>query len=78
MQDGLLGQEREPADRPRLLVGYGTADRLVNTYGPLVDSVPPQQVLTRDGGHRWSTWERLWRTIEASGAISQPLSPEAG
>lgn len=59
----------EVRGRPSVIVGYGTADPLVATYGPLLKTVPAQRVHARDGGHRWSTWAPLWRTIASTGAI---------
>jgi pimeloyl-ACP methyl ester carboxylesterase len=71
-------QSIEARGRPNVIVGYGTADPLVATYGPLLKTVPTQQVHTRDGGHRWSTWAPLWRTIEAAGAIPNAHSAGSG
>lgn len=64
--------------QPSVVLGYGRTDPLAETYGPLLRSVPAQQVHTRRGGHRWSTWAPLWRTIEASGVLSEAHPRDAG
>lgn len=46
----------EPLARPEIWLAYGDRDRLRGAY-PLLDNVlRPEQVLVRDGGHRWSVW----------------------
>jgi pimeloyl-ACP methyl ester carboxylesterase len=47
-----------------ILLGFGGADRLAATYGPLVAALPPSHVYTIAGGHEWTTWAPLWDEIK--------------
>lgn len=60
-----LQQEAERPDRTPILVGYGESDRLAGALAPLIDTLDDDQVISRPGNHKWSTWEPLWSEIAA-------------
>lgn len=66
---GWFGQwpERRP-DVP-IHIAYGTDDRFAQANAMLAGLLPPENVLTTDGGHRWVVWSELWRQILAQGRI---------
>jgi pimeloyl-ACP methyl ester carboxylesterase len=45
---------------PIIYLGYGTSDRFTYAQDLLASLLPPEQVFAIDGGHDWSTWEKLW------------------
>jgi pimeloyl-ACP methyl ester carboxylesterase len=45
---------------PKIYLGYGTYDRFAYAQDLLATLLPPEQVVAIDGGHDWSTWEKLW------------------
>lgn len=56
--------EDEPGEnRPPIVLGYGTSDRMAAGYDSVMDLIQPSSVHTREGGHRWSTWRPLWDEI---------------
>ena len=46
--------------RPPLYVGYGTSDRFAASNQVLAKVLPPERVLTTEGGHEWAPWLALW------------------
>ena len=53
------------ADPVPIILGYGLEDRLAATYGPLNRAIDPSFVYTLDGGHKWTTWIRIWGRVAA-------------
>jgi pimeloyl-ACP methyl ester carboxylesterase len=49
-----------------IVLGFGGDDRLAETYGPLLATLPRSRVYTVDGGHAWTTWTPLWQEIKAT------------
>jgi pimeloyl-ACP methyl ester carboxylesterase len=49
-----------PSGPPRLLLAYGHDDRFADAHRMLSRLLPPESVVTVDGGHDWQTWTRLW------------------
>jgi pimeloyl-ACP methyl ester carboxylesterase len=47
---------RDPASAHRVWLAYGESDRLQPTMPLLVSVLPAEQVLVREGGHRWTVW----------------------
>ena len=45
---------------PKIYLGYGTKDRFTYAQDLLASLLPPEQVITMDGGHDWPTWKKLW------------------
>ncbi len=52
---------------PPIVLAYGRDDRFASAADLLAGRLPPERVLTVDGGHDWPTWQRLWRRIVANG-----------
>jgi pimeloyl-ACP methyl ester carboxylesterase len=48
---------------PPLYIGYGTEDRFTESNRTLARVLPPHHVMTTEGGHEWSPWQRLWTTF---------------
>ena len=48
---------------PPLWLGYGRADRFAAPNSLLAAVLPPDHVLTTEGGHDWAPWRRLWSTL---------------
>ena len=65
-----LQQTRANAEPVPILLGYGLDDRFSEFYGPLQDDVEGIRVYTRPGGHKWTTWSELWKTMQPD--IHQP------
>jgi hypothetical protein len=49
-----------------IVLGFGGDDRLAETYGPLLETLPRSRVYTVAGGHAWTTWTPLWQEIKAT------------
>lgn len=49
-----------PDQMPTLYLGYGEQDRFAATNAMVADELPRHQVLTRPGGHEWTTWRPLF------------------
>lgn len=47
-------------------LGYGTDDRFARMNALLSEKLPPENVVTTNGGHDWATWTTLWKTFLAS------------
>ncbi len=47
----------------RLYLGYGRHDKFAKADGLLAAVMPPNQVLTVEGGHDWPTWRVLWHDV---------------
>ena len=43
-----------------MYLGYGHNDRFSYAQDYLASLLPPEQVISIDGGHNWSTWEKIW------------------
>jgi pimeloyl-ACP methyl ester carboxylesterase len=56
----LKGYGKPDPALPPLWLGYGRGDRLAGADGLLAKVLPADHVLLADGGHRWSTWTKLW------------------
>lgn len=56
----LKGYAQPAPALPPLWLGYGRNDRLAGPDSLLAKVLPPDHVLTAEGGHRWSTWRKLW------------------
>lgn len=46
--------------RPPLWMGWGEDDRFVMSNRLVGTLLPPDRVLTTEGGHQWAPWQRLW------------------
>lgn len=66
----LQGYTDPEADRPRLILGWGTGDDLAPASRVLAEALPVDRVFTTPGGHDWPEWRRLWTEILASGALA--------
>jgi pimeloyl-ACP methyl ester carboxylesterase len=51
------------ADHPPLYLGYGVDDRFAFSHRLLAAVLPPERVVTTEGGHDWPEWTRLWRAL---------------
>ena len=49
-----------PDEMPKLYLGYGEQDRFAAANAMVGDELPPEQVVTRPGGHDWQTWRPLF------------------
>ncbi|MGQ0506349.1 MAG: alpha/beta hydrolase-fold protein [Myxococcaceae bacterium] len=49
-----------PGKGPEIYLAYGKHDRLVRGHGLLAAVLPPDHVLTVQGGHDWEPWVQLW------------------
>lgn len=56
---------RSGETQPRLFLGYGAQDDMAPACDLLAAALPPDRVRSIDGGHRWSTWEPLFRALLA-------------
>ena len=56
----LKGYLAPGANRPPLYLAYATEDRLSQGHRLLAANLPPQRVVTTQGGHDWPEWRRLW------------------
>ena len=45
---------------PDIYLGYGTRDRYSYGQKLLAEILPPDHVVTMDGGHKWQVWTVLW------------------
>ncbi len=59
-------------DGTPVVLGFGEADNMAPTYDVLIEALGPSQVYKNDGGHRWTTWQPLWRRIAAALELSLP------
>lgn len=50
-------------------LGYGESDDLAPGHRLLAESLPPERVFTRPGGHDWEVWSPLWREVLSSGDL---------
>jgi pimeloyl-ACP methyl ester carboxylesterase len=66
-----VGVENRP-----IYLGYGTRDKLAEGHQLLAGILPPEQVLTRPGGHDWQTWSLLWQDFLAAGALADCVAQE--
>jgi pimeloyl-ACP methyl ester carboxylesterase len=48
---------------PIIYLGYGNNDRFVISNRLLADVLGPDQTITGQGGHTWSTWQVLWESL---------------
>jgi pimeloyl-ACP methyl ester carboxylesterase len=48
---------------PVLYLGYSNSEPMAPTLHLLAEALPPARVLRVTGGHRWTTWKRLWLEI---------------
>lgn len=46
-----------------LYLGFGDKDRLSRPAGLVAAQLPPEQVLTIEGGHKWVTWRPLFAEL---------------
>lgn len=78
----LRGYARAAPGRPPLFLGYGRSDRFADTLSLVAPVLPPEQVVTVEGGHDWDTWRALWdRLLDRAGSAmtgNAPVSTEAG
>ena len=57
------GYVTDPANMPRLYLGYGEQDDFAPAIGLVAAALPPEQVQTRAGGHRWSVWRPVFEAL---------------
>jgi pimeloyl-ACP methyl ester carboxylesterase len=48
---------------PKIYLGYGKDDRFAPASLLLAEQLPPERVITIDGGHDWVTWIHLWKQL---------------
>jgi pimeloyl-ACP methyl ester carboxylesterase len=60
---GLKSYESGGKSLNRLYLGYGDKDKFAVPDGMLAALLPPEQVFTVEGGHRWPVWRALWDEI---------------
>ena len=53
-------------DFPELYLGYGSADKFRKAHLLLAGTLPDDHVFMMAGGHNWSSWEQLWKQIQAT------------
>ena len=58
-----LKKTRTGEDEVPVYLGFGLSDRLAGSYGALQGDIGGLHVYTEDGGHKWTTWARLWSRI---------------
>ena len=46
--------------RPKLYIGYGSADRLARFQEIIAPMMRPEHMLAAPGGHDWPPWKRMW------------------
>lgn len=56
----LKGAASPAAAGPPLWLAWGGGDDFARANRLLADVLPPERVLTEEGGHDWRTWHRLW------------------
>jgi hypothetical protein len=52
--------ENEKGFLSNIYMGYGRNDRFSVGQDFLASLLPPEHVIVMDGGHDWSTWQKLW------------------
>lgn len=57
---------------PKIYLGYGRDDRFTYAQDFLASLMPPQHVIVIDGGHDWSTWEKLWKMFLDKNIFESP------
>ncbi|MFT5431282.1 MAG: pimeloyl-ACP methyl ester carboxylesterase [Myxococcota bacterium] len=62
--------KRRPANSPPIFIGVGEDDRLEPASRLISATLPKGQVRVRDGGHGWSTWEPLFRSLLEASTIA--------
>lgn len=58
-----LRDSRAKDDPVPIYLGYGTSDHFAANYGALREKIDGLTIYTEDGGHKWTTWSRLWTRI---------------
>jgi pimeloyl-ACP methyl ester carboxylesterase len=48
---------------PQVYLAYGIGDRFSRASRLMAAVLPPEHIIAVDGGHRWSTWLRLWQEV---------------
>lgn len=54
---------RQYAGDPELYLGYGRLDRYAKAHDLVAEAMEPARVVEGAGGHNWSTWAELWRSL---------------
>jgi len=67
------GYERPERSSGRVYLGYGLKDDFARPVGMFAAILPPEQVLTADGGHDWATWRTLWSALLARPEFRQAV-----
>jgi pimeloyl-ACP methyl ester carboxylesterase len=60
---GLKRYESRERSLGRVYLGYGLDDKFAVPDGMLAALLPPDQLFTMEGGHRWPVWRALWDLI---------------
>jgi pimeloyl-ACP methyl ester carboxylesterase len=60
-----LDREVEGTPRPRVWLGFGTADRFAWKHEVLAAALPERHVVRAEGGHDWPTWRRVVRELSS-------------
>lgn len=50
-------------DKPTVIIGWGEDDSLRTPAKQVASVLPPDRVFTRPGGHKWTTWRPLFKTM---------------
>ena len=54
-------RSQRTAAPPEIFLGFCEQDVFVEAHRLLASSLPAARVLTAPGGHRWPTWQALWK-----------------
>jgi pimeloyl-ACP methyl ester carboxylesterase len=60
-----LQASRNGPDAVPVYLGYGKSDRFAGNYAALQHDIDALKLYTEDGGHKWTTWSRLWSRLYA-------------
>ncbi len=55
--------ETRSKEHPKLFLAYGDSDRFNDTHRLLASLLNQGHVFTKQGGHNWIVWKKLWQTL---------------
>jgi len=64
--------------RPVIYLGYGLDDRFVEADHLLASAIGPHRTMTVPGGHTWTTWKVLWKSLEGRISCSGNMQDKIG
>ncbi len=59
---------------PKLLLGFGTGDRLSDANRLVADVLPSDRVVTTPGGHKWTVWIPIFESLLQRAVDEMPRS----